>query len=81
MVWFGLVWFLFFFETGFLCADQAGLKLRNPPASASQVLGLQACATTALLSLTPFLTPENFLVERFMKYGNLEPSFRQDSDK
>ncbi|GAB1301519.1 Mitochondrial outer membrane protein SLC25A46 [Apodemus speciosus] len=27
--------------------DQAGLELRNPPASASGVLGLQACATTA----------------------------------
>jgi hypothetical protein len=27
--------------------DQAGLKLRNLPASASQVLGLKACATTA----------------------------------
>ena len=27
--------------------DQAGLKLRNPPASAPQVLGLKACATTA----------------------------------
>jgi hypothetical protein len=26
--------------------DQAGLKLRNPPVSASQVLGLKACATT-----------------------------------
>ena len=26
---------------------QAGLELRNPPASASQVLGLKACATTA----------------------------------
>jgi hypothetical protein len=26
--------------------DQAGLDLRNPPASASQVLGLKACATT-----------------------------------
>jgi hypothetical protein len=25
--------------------DQAGLKLRNPPASASQMLGLKACAT------------------------------------
>ena len=25
---------------------QAGLKLRNPPASASRVLGLKACATT-----------------------------------
>jgi hypothetical protein len=29
--------------------DQAGLELRNPPASASQVLELKACATTALL--------------------------------
>jgi hypothetical protein len=27
--------------------DQAGLELRDPPASASQVLGLKACATTA----------------------------------
>jgi hypothetical protein len=27
--------------------DQADLELRNPPASASQVLGLKACATTA----------------------------------
>jgi hypothetical protein len=25
--------------------DQAGLELRNPPASASQVLGLKVCAT------------------------------------
>jgi hypothetical protein len=49
--------FLDFFETGFLCislgcpgthsVDQAGLELRSPPASASQVLGLKACATTA----------------------------------
>jgi hypothetical protein len=29
--------------------DQAGLELRNPPASAFQVLGLKACATTAWL--------------------------------
>jgi hypothetical protein len=28
--------------------DQAGLELRNLPASASQVLGLKACATIAL---------------------------------
>jgi hypothetical protein len=27
--------------------DQAGLELRNLPASASQVLGLKACTTTA----------------------------------
>jgi hypothetical protein len=29
--------------------DQAGLELRNLPASASQVLGLNVCATTAQL--------------------------------
>jgi hypothetical protein len=27
--------------------DQPGLELRNPPASASQVLGLKVCATNA----------------------------------
>jgi hypothetical protein len=26
--------------------DQAGLELRNPPASVSRVLGLKACTTT-----------------------------------
>jgi hypothetical protein len=52
-----------FFEIGFLCAalavlklnsvDQAGLEThRDPPASASQVVGSKACATTALLSLS-----------------------------
>jgi hypothetical protein len=30
--------------------DQAGLELRNPPASASQELGLKACATTTFLT-------------------------------
>jgi hypothetical protein len=49
-----LIYLFWFFETGFLCSpgcpgthsvDQAGLELRNPPASASQVLGLKACAT------------------------------------
>jgi hypothetical protein len=34
--------------------DQAGLKLRNPPASASQVLGLKARATTAQLVMSSF---------------------------
>ena len=53
--------FFFGFETVFLCValavlelwthfvDQAGLEHRNPPASASQVLGLKACVTTAQL--------------------------------
>jgi hypothetical protein len=39
--------------------DQAGLELRNPPASASQVLELQACATM----------PGHFLLDR----GRLGP--------
>jgi hypothetical protein len=48
---FGLVWLLVFSRQGFSCSpgcpgahsvDQAGLKLRDPPASASQVLGLKA---------------------------------------
>jgi len=51
--------FVLFFETGFLCValvsvcpgtlsvDQAGLELRNLPASASQVQGLNAWVTTA----------------------------------
>jgi hypothetical protein len=47
--------FLFFWDRvslyspGYLgthSVDQAGLELRNPPASASQVLGLKAFATT-----------------------------------
>jgi hypothetical protein len=50
------VWFWFFRDRvslyspgcpGTHFVDQAGLELRNPPASASQVLGLKACATTA----------------------------------
>jgi hypothetical protein len=36
--------------------DQAGLELRNPPASASQVLGLKACAT--MPSLFTFKTAD-----------------------
>jgi hypothetical protein len=56
--------FFWFFETGFLhvalavleltLVDQAGLELRNTSASASQVLGLKACAIT-LGSLPHFL--------------------------
>jgi hypothetical protein len=67
MVCFFFFWFLvfgfWFFKTEFLCSpgcpgthfvDQAGLELRNPPASASQVLGLKACSITArqLTSMT-----------------------------
>ena len=56
--WNFFFFFLVFWVRVFLCrpgcpgihfVDQAGLELRNPPASASQVLGLKACATTARL--------------------------------
>jgi hypothetical protein len=40
--------------------DQAGLELRNPPVSASQVLGIKACATTALLKATLIRTTFNW---------------------
>jgi hypothetical protein len=42
--------------------DQAGLELRNPPASASQVLGLKACDTTPGFYLTVLLFRYSWLV-------------------
>jgi hypothetical protein len=48
--------------------DQAGLELRNPPASASPVLRLKACATTP--SLCPSL---------LMAYGSLSTGKFQSS--
>jgi hypothetical protein len=55
LAWFGLVWFGLVFQDrvslyspgcpGTHSVDQAGLELRNLPASASQVLGLKVCAT------------------------------------
>jgi hypothetical protein len=57
LVWFGLVWFGLDFPDrvslyssgccGIHSVDQIGLELKNPPASASQVLILKACITTA----------------------------------
>lgn len=38
---------------------QVGLKLIDPPASASRILRLKACATTSLLRMT-FLKGEKF---------------------
>jgi hypothetical protein len=53
-----LLMLLFFQDRVSLCSppgthsvDQAGFKLRNLPASASQVLGLKVCTTTAQLIL------------------------------
>jgi hypothetical protein len=60
--------------------DQAGLELRNPPASASRVLGLKACATMPCLfisfcqryyykaepTLEKVSSPENALTDSFM---------------
>ena len=59
LLFFVLVFVFVFRDTVSLCSpgcpgthfvDQAGLKLRNTPASASQVLGLKACDTTAWLA-------------------------------
>jgi hypothetical protein len=41
--------------------DQGGLKLRDPPASASQVLGLKACTTTPSFN-------DHFLVISFIHH-------------
>ena len=40
---------------GIHSVDLAGLELRNPPASVSQVLGLKACTTTAWLTITCYI--------------------------
>jgi hypothetical protein len=42
---------------GFLCVDQADLEFRNLPASASQMLGLKACTTTAWLLQLSYTNP------------------------
>jgi hypothetical protein len=65
---FVFLFFGFLVETGFLCVvlavleltvDQAGLKFRNPLASASQVLGLKVCATNARLNFGPSIIEKN----------------------
>jgi hypothetical protein len=48
--------------------DQAGLKLRNLPASASQVLGLKACATT------PGPTPQLLKEKKKKEHFTFQPS-------
>jgi hypothetical protein len=44
--------------------DQAGLELRNSPASASQVLGLKACATMPSCSLIIYMHHSTHVVLR-----------------
>lgn len=44
IVWLGLVSVFLFFKTESHHGDRAGLKLRDPPMSDSQVLGLKACS-------------------------------------
>jgi hypothetical protein len=59
---------------GTYSVDQAGLELRNLPASASQVLGLKACATTAQLLTTFFINMPSYFILLF-RSGNLVISF------
>ena len=49
--------------------DQAGLKLRNLPASASRVLGLKACATTPGLSQFLMEGSKEYFMVCFLSYG------------
>jgi hypothetical protein len=46
----------FHFETESHSVDQAGLDLRNPPASAPQVLGLKTASVPQVLGLKTFAT-------------------------
>ena len=54
--------------------DQAGLKLKNPPASASQVLGSKVCATTARPGLY-FLLVLHFRTYTLLNHESLKPFF------
>jgi hypothetical protein len=76
------IWFfwLFFQETVSLCipdcpgthfVDQAGLELRNPPASASQVLGLKVCATTAQRNICVLKEHSASMFEEWLWHFNL----------
>ena len=49
--------------------DQAGLELRNLPASVSRVLGLKACATTARLKIN---LKKNFLASMASSFLRIE---------
>jgi hypothetical protein len=77
---FGLFWFFGFRDRVSLCSpgcpgthfvDQAGLKLRNPPASASRVLGLKACTTKQGVCLRHISRKDSFYF--FVKMETLRP--------
>jgi hypothetical protein len=53
--------------------NQAGLELRNPPASASQVLGLKACGTTARLKAYFYVYEYTAAVSRHTRRGHRIP--------
>jgi hypothetical protein len=53
--------------------DQAGLELRNLPASASQMLGLKACATTARL-VTDYFNAGRY-IEGLLDTSTIHQSF------
>jgi hypothetical protein len=53
--------------------DQAGLELRNPPASASRVLGLKVCATMVGLMALAAYGSRGWLIESSMGGEALGP--------
>ena len=70
--------FFFFFLRRFLCSpgcpgahsvDQAGLDLRDPPASAFQVLGLKVFASTAWLIIFLKILKSNLWVILICPFG------------
>jgi hypothetical protein len=86
MVFFGFFFcfcFLVFRDRVSLCntgypgtnsVDQAGLELRNPPASASQVLGLKVCATTAqpVVMVLMLTVTEKYITHNYVKFIELD---------
>jgi hypothetical protein len=77
----GAHFFFFFFgfsEIGFLCVALAVLELRNPPASASQVLGLKVCATTPGLAVHTFKAGRSQSLKASLVYHSQSLSQKQD---
>jgi hypothetical protein len=58
---------------GIHSVDQAGLEPRNSPASASQVLGLKACATTPSLRVNLVIHP-TYLISHSVPPSTFLPS-------